>query len=81
MKSYIEQETKAIVTEEMIERAVESKINTLDRQFMRSGMTQEVYDEKMNDIRQWADSQYNARRCDDECTVCGKGFDTSALYR
>jgi len=58
MKSYIDQETKAVVTEEMIERAVESKINGLDRKFMRSDMTQEVYDEKMTEIRQWADGQY-----------------------
>ena len=60
MKSYIGQETKAIVTEEMIERAVESKVNSLDRKFMKSDMTQEDYDQKMREINEWADAQYNA---------------------
>jgi len=60
MKSYIDEETKAIVTEEMIERAVESKVNSLDRKFMKSNMTQEDYDEKMRKINEWADAQYNA---------------------
>jgi len=60
MKSHIDEETKAIVTEEMIERAVESKVNTLDRKFMKSNMTQEDYDQKMREINEWADAQYNA---------------------
>lgn len=58
MKSYTDQETNATVTEEMIERAVESKINGLDKRFMKSDMTQEVYDEKMTEIRKWAEGQY-----------------------
>lgn len=58
MQSYTDQETSAIVTEEMIERAVESKINSLDRRFMKSDMTQATYDEKMTEIREWADGQY-----------------------
>lgn len=58
MQSYTDQETSAIVTEEMIERAVESKINSLDRKFMSSDMSQDDYDAKMSEIRKWADAQY-----------------------
>ena len=59
MQSYTDQETSAIVTEEMIERAVESKINSLDRKFMNSDMSQDLYDIKMRQIRNWADEQYD----------------------
>ena len=67
------------MTEEQIERKVSRKIDSLDKVFMNSDMSQEEYDSRMREIKAWAEKEYDARRCDDECTVCGKGFDNSVL--
>jgi hypothetical protein len=48
------------MTEDQIERRVESMFNQLDSMFMREGsvMTQEQYDAAAKKIGDWADEQY-----------------------
>jgi hypothetical protein len=46
------------MTENQIERRTESMINSLDRTFMNTSMSQEEYDSKMAEIRKWADTEY-----------------------
>lgn len=46
------------MTEDQIERRVESMVNRLDEQFMSSDMCQSEYDDEMRKIDQWATQQY-----------------------
>lgn len=49
------------MTEDQIERAVERKVDSLDRMFMSTDMTQDAYDKAMKDIHAWAEAQYAKR--------------------
>jgi hypothetical protein len=45
------------MSEEQIERAVESRTNALDRRLMRGAITQAEYDAEMRALSRWADQQ------------------------
>jgi uncharacterized membrane protein len=45
-------------TEELIERAVERKIDSLDRRYMKGEITNEEYKNMTNEIYKWCDEQY-----------------------
>lgn len=47
------------MTEDQIERTVESKTNGIDRRFMAGSLTQAEYDTEMRDLTRWADAQYS----------------------
>jgi hypothetical protein len=47
-----------ILTEDQIERRVESMFDSLDRQLMRSAIDQATYDAEAHKISKWADEQY-----------------------
>jgi len=47
------------MTEEQIERAVEWKVDVLDKRLMDGSLSQEEYDNEMKRIRAWADYQYD----------------------
>jgi len=46
------------MTEDQIERCVESMVNRLDARFLASDMSQSEYDKEMRHIDQWATQQY-----------------------
>jgi hypothetical protein len=46
------------MTEDQIERKVESMFNVLDAKLMRGEITQQVYDKSSKDIGAWADHPY-----------------------
>lgn len=50
-------------TEDELERAVERKVDALDKQFLNSPMSQREYDEAMRSIDNWATMQrlHNSR--------------------
>jgi hypothetical protein len=56
--SPLRDDTAPKMTEEQIERAVERKIDRLDRKFMKSEMTQAEYDAAMREIHEWSEAQY-----------------------
>lgn len=49
-------------TEDAIERAVEWRMNALDRKLMRSELTQQQYDAAVRDLNTWADGCYRVAR-------------------
>jgi hypothetical protein len=50
--------TEPRLTEEQIERKVESLFNRLDRQFLNSPMTNVEYNAKSREIDRWAEIAY-----------------------
>jgi hypothetical protein len=46
------------MSEEKIERQVESKMDSLDRQLMSGRLSQREYDQKVKDLNKWAEQQY-----------------------
>jgi hypothetical protein len=50
------------LTEDQIERRVESMFDSLDRQLMRSSIDQATYDAEAHKISKWADEQYASMR-------------------
>jgi hypothetical protein len=50
------------LTEDQIERRVESRMNSLDARLMNGSLTQAEYDKETHALNQWAEAQYNARR-------------------
>ena len=49
------------MTEEQIERRVEKQTDRIDRYFMNGDITREEYDERIKELSQWAEKQYNQR--------------------
>lgn len=45
-------------TEAQIERAAESKMDRLDREYLNTPMTEEEYTKKCKEIEQWVVEQY-----------------------
>jgi uncharacterized membrane protein len=45
-------------TEELIERAVERKIDSLDRRYMKGEITNEEYETLTKEIYNWCDEEY-----------------------
>ena len=43
------------LTEDQIERAVQTKVDSADAAFLRGDMTQERYDARMKEIDRWAE--------------------------
>lgn len=54
-----------LMSEEEIERSVESKMNALDRKFMNTAMTQAEYDAEVRKINEWAENEYRTLRKSD----------------
>lgn len=47
-----------LTKEEAIERIVERSMNLLDKQLMTNQLTQDVYDQEVKDLDEWARDQY-----------------------
>ncbi len=45
------------MTEDQIERRVETSTNAIDASFMAGRITQEQYDKQMRELAEWADKQ------------------------
>lgn len=50
------------MTEEQIERRVESRMDALDRKLMRGELTQTDYDKAVSELDAWASEQYRKVR-------------------
>lgn len=48
------------MTEDQIERRVESRMNSLDRQLMSGSLSQKDYEREVKALDQWAADQYRA---------------------
>lgn len=46
--------------ESKIERAVERKINLLDRALKRGDIDQDLYEDLYEDVKEWSQNQYNS---------------------
>jgi hypothetical protein len=46
------------VTEQQIERAVEIRMNALDRRLMEGSLQQNGYDQLVKSLADWADAEY-----------------------
>jgi hypothetical protein len=49
------------LTEDQIERRVETMMNHLDAVFVSGGMTQENYDKAVADLNRWSEAKYAER--------------------
>ncbi len=50
------------MTEDQIERRVETRVDTADRAFVTGRITQEEYDRQIRAIHDWAGAQYAQKR-------------------